>query len=46
MEKTDIENRPLDMRVGEEGEGEMSGETNMEIYNTVCKTDRQWEFAV
>ena len=36
----------MDMRGGEEGEGEMSGESNMEIYNTICKTDRQWEFAV
>ena len=29
-----------------EEEGEMYGESNMEIPNTVCKTDRQWEFAV
>ena len=36
----------MDMRGGEEGEGEMSGESNMEIYNTICKTDKQWEFAV
>ena len=31
---------------GEEGEGEMYGESNMEIYITVCKIDSQWEFAV
>ena len=36
----------MDMRGGEEGEGEMSGESNMEIYNTICKIDSQWEFAV
>ena len=31
---------------GEEGEGEMYGESNVEIYNTICKIDSQWEFAV
>ena len=31
---------------GEEGEGEMYGKSNIEIYNTMCKTDSQWEFAV
>ena len=31
---------------GEEGEGEMYGESNMEIYNSICKIDSQWEFAV
>ena len=31
---------------GEEGEGEMYGESNLEIYNTICKIDSQWEFAV
>ena len=30
----------------EEGEGEMYGESNIDIYNTMCKTDSQWEFAV
>ena len=30
----------------EEGEGEMYGESNMETYNTRCKIDSQWEFAV
>ena len=24
----------------------MCGETNMETYNTICKIDSQWEFAV
>ena len=28
------------------GEGEMYGESNVEIYITVCKIDSQWEFAV
>ena len=28
------------------GEGEMYGESNMETYNTICKIDSQWEFAV
>ena len=28
------------------GEGEMYGESNMEIYITMCKIDSQWEFAV
>ena len=27
------------------GEGEMYGESNMETYVTLCKTDSQWEFA-
>jgi len=31
---------------GEEGEDEMYGKSNMEIYNTVCKIDSQWEFAI
>ena len=34
-------------KVGEEkGEGKIYEESNIEIYNTMCKTDRQWEFAV
>ena len=33
-------------RGGEEREGKMCGETNMETYNTICKIDSQWEFAV
>ena len=36
----------MDKVGGEEGEGEMYGQSNTEIYNTVCKTDSQWEFAV
>ena len=28
------------------GEGEMYGQTNMETYITICKTDNQWEFVV
>ena len=31
---------------GEAGEGEMNGEINMEVYNTICKIDSQWEVAV
>ena len=31
---------------GEETEGEMYGESNIETYNTICKIDSQWEFAV
>ena len=41
-----MENRPIDKVGGEEGEGEMYGESNIEIYNTMCKIDSQWEFAV
>ena len=44
--KRDIENRPKDTGGGEEGEGEMYGESNMETYITICKIDSQWEFAV
>ena len=36
----------MDKVGGEEGEGEMYGNSNIEIYNTMCKTDREWEFAV
>ena len=28
---------------GEKGEGEIYGESNIEIYNSVCKIDRQQE---
>ena len=28
------------------GEGEVCGESDMEIYTTICKTDSQREFAV
>ena len=44
--ETDIENRPMDMRGREKGEGEMYGESNIEILNAICKLDSQWEFAV
>ena len=27
-------------------DGKIYEESNIEIYNTMCKTDRQWEFAV
>ena len=36
----------MDTVAGEEAEGEMYGESNIEIYNTICKTDSQWEFDV
>ena len=36
----------MDMGGGEEGEGEMYEESNIEIYNTMCTTDSQWEFTV
>ena len=39
--KRDIENRPKDTGGGEEGEGEMYGEIDMEIYNAICKIDSQ-----
>ena len=39
--ETDIENRPMDMGGGEKGEGEMYGECNIEIYNTICKINSQ-----
>ena len=41
-----IENRPKDIVGGEEGEGEMYEESNMEICNTICKIDSQCVFAV
>ena len=36
----------MDTVGGEEVEGEMYGESNIDIYNTICKIDTQWEFAV
>jgi len=36
----------MDIGGGEEGEGEMYRESNMEIYDTMCKIDSQREFAV
>ena len=35
----------MDMVGGEEGDGEMYGESNMEIHNTICKIESQQEFA-
>ena len=40
------EQTDLWIRGREEGVGEMYGENNMETYNTICKIDSQWEFAV
>ena len=37
--KTYIQNRLMDTGGGEEGEGEMYGKSNMEMYNTICKID-------
>ena len=31
---------------GEEWEGKMCGKSNIEIYNTMCKIDSQWESAL
>ena len=36
----------MDMEVGKEGKGEKYGEGNMETYITICKIDRQREFAL
>ena len=37
----------MDMRgLGEDAEGGMCGESNMEIYITIYKIDSQWEFDV
>ena len=36
----------MDKVGGDEGEGEMYGESNIEIYNTMCKTESQREFSV
>ena len=44
--QTQTGNRFMDMRRGEEGEGGMYGESNMEPYITVCKIDSQREFSV
>ena len=33
----------MDKVGGEKGEGEIYEESNIEIYNTMCKTDSQWE---
>ena len=36
----------MDTGGGEEGESEIHGESNMEIYNAISEIDSQWEFAV
>ena len=36
----------MDTVGGEEREGEMYGESNIKIYNAICKLHSQWEFAV
>ena len=36
----------MDMGDGEEEEGEMYGESNMETYNTICKIGSQRDFAI
>ena len=36
----------MDTGGGKKGEGEMYGESNREIYNTIWKIDSQWEFAI
>ena len=41
-----IESRPMDTGQGEEGEGRMYGQNNMETSISICKIDSQWEFAV
>ena len=43
IQRTDLRTR---VGGGEEGEGEMYGESNMETYITICKIDNQQEFAV
>ena len=42
---TDIGNKLMDKKVGEEGVGAMYGERNMETYITICKIESQPEFA-
>ena len=32
----------MDMGRREEGEGEMYGESNVEVYSTICEIDSQW----
>ena len=45
MEKQ-TEKRLMGTGGGEEEEGEMYGESNLETNDTKCKIDRQWEFAI
>ena len=44
--ETDIENRPMDIVGGEEGEGEMHRESDMETYNIICRIDSQRELVL
>ena len=41
-----VENRPMNIKGGEEEEGAIYGESNMETYITICKINSQQEFAV
>ena len=41
-----MDKRRMDKVGGEEEEGEMYGKSNIEIYNTICKTNSQWKFDV
>ena len=41
-----MEKRIMDTGGGKERDSEIFGESNMETYNTICKIDSQWEFAV
>ena len=36
----------MDMGWGEEGEGEMYGNSNIDIYHSMCEIESQWEFSV
>ena len=36
----------MDMKGQVEREGEVYGQRDMEIYNTICKIDSQWKCAV
>ena len=31
---------------GEKGQGEMYGDSNIEINKAICKTESQWKFAM
>ena len=42
MYKADIENRLIDMEVGEERKGGLYGKS----YISICKIDSRWELAV
>ena len=44
--ETDIDIIPMDKWEGEEGEGQIYEENNIDTYNTMSRIDSQWEFAV